>query len=101
MTTFAPAAARCLAMALPMPRPPPVTRAVLPVREMEMDMAVRFWTLDFGFWSVALEFEFGNGFAVNFVGAVGQAEGAGGCPRGGKAKILADAGATVGLDGSV
>src|SRR5438128_1366759 len=34
MTTFAPAAASRLVMALPMPRPPPVTMATLPFRVM-------------------------------------------------------------------
>ena len=39
MTTLAPASARRWAMALPMPRPPPVTRATLPAREIVADMA--------------------------------------------------------------
>src|SRR5262245_25338727 len=76
MTTLAPAAARCFVMALPMPRPPPVTMAVLPVREMETDMISNF---RFGrSRCVALEFEFGDGFAMDFVGAIGETESAGG-----------------------
>src|SRR4051794_2887516 len=35
MTTFAPASASRRVIALPMPRPPPVTRATLPLKEIE------------------------------------------------------------------
>src|SRR5262245_14608462 len=97
MTTFAPASAKCRAIALPMPRPPPVTIATLPCNEMEtlMEFYSRLRSLMFS------QLQFGDRFQVHFVGPVGQTKRARHRPSGGQAKIGAHAGPAVGLDRAV
>src|SRR5262245_11346076 len=97
ITTFAPASAKCRAIALPMPRPPPVTIATLPCNEIEtlMEFYSRLRSVMF------FQFEFGDRLQVHFVGSVGQSQRARHRPRGSETKIGTHAGPTVRLDRSI
>src|SRR5580698_4046685 len=93
-TTRAPAAASACAVASPMPREAPVTRAVRPARSGPVicGSALR---------AVFAELDAGDAALVHLVGAVGQAQRAQMRPGPGEEEVVGNAGRPVHLDGTV